>query len=364
MKIPFVALQRRNKQLQQEYGEVYTRVMDIGNFVLGDEVSAFESEFAAYCSVPFCTGVGSGLDALTLILRGYDIGPGDEVIVPAHTFIATWLAVSAVGATPVGVDVDPTTYNLSVDKLSTAITSKTRAVLVVHLYGQPASMDEICSISRQHDLLVIEDAAQAHGALYKNRKVGSLADAAAFSFYPTKNLGCLGDGGAVVTTDAALNERVRLLRNYGSTVKYDHELQGTNSRLDELQAAFLRVGLNHLDEWNQRRRDHAENYLTELPGTIVEVPFVPEWAQPVWHLFSVRTQERDKLQRALANRQIATMIHYPKAPHQQAAYHKLGVAEGTFPATESACEEQLSLPLDPYHGADEIAYVCEVVANL
>lgn len=364
MNVPFVALQRRYSALKAEYDAAYQRVMESGFFVLGEEVNAFEGEFAAYCGAQHCIGVASGLDALILILRGLDIGPGDEVLVPAHTFIATWLAVSACGATPVPVDVDPQTYNIDARLIEDAITPKTRAIIVVHLYGQPAAMDEIRHVANDRGLKVIEDAAQAHGALYKGGKAGALADAAAFSFYPAKNLGCLGDGGAVVTSDPGLAARVRVIGNYGSATKYEHEVRGVNSRLDELQAAFLRVGLRQLDAWIVSRRRHAAHYMEALDSSSVTLPTVPEWAEPVWHLFVVRVSERSRVAEKLADEHITTMIHYPKTPQRQGAYADLNISEHAFPCAESACQEVLSLPLDPYLRDEEVAHVIRVLSGL
>lgn len=364
MNVPFVALNRRNEALKASFDTAFRRVMDRGNFILGDELTAFESEFAAYCGASQCVGVGNGLDALTLILRAYGFGPGDEVIVPAHTFIATWLAVSAVGAQVVGVDVDPRTYNIDINLLGAAVTPRTRAIIVVHLYGQPAAMDELREFANARGLRLIEDAAQAHGATYKQRKAGALADAAAFSFYPTKNLGAMGDGGAVVTADEALASRIRLLRNYGSAKKYEHERQGVNSRLDELQAAFLRVALSHLDDWNERRRAHAARYLHKLEIDETNKPFVATDCEPVWHLFVIRHSAREHLAKSLAQAGVATMIHFPKAPARHDAYSSLAEPARCFAAADALCAEVLSLPLDPYLTEAEVDYVAEAVSRL
>lgn len=325
----------------------YQRCMDSGWYILGKEVEAFESEFAMYCEARHCIGVGNGLEALHLILRGYDIGPGDEVIVPANTYIATWLAVSYAGAKPVPVEPDVRTYNIDPLKIETAITPKTRAIIAVHLYGQPAAMDPINAIASRHGLKVIEDAAQAHGARYKGRRVGGLGDAAGTSFYPGKNLGALGDGGAVVTNDPALADRVKLLRNYGSRVKYRNEVQGFNSRLDELQAALLRVKLEHLDDWNDRRNKLALNYLHELTNSGLVLPFVPAWAEPAWHLFVVRSHERDLLQVRLNQQGIGTLIHYPIPPHLSGAY-AADFQGQKFGISEELAGSVLSLPMGPH----------------
>lgn len=349
MKVPFLDLKAAYLEVKEELDAAYRRVMESGWYILGREVRAFEEEFAAYCRAGHCVGVGNGLDALHLVLRAYGIGEGDEVIVPANTYIATWLAVSCSGAKPVPVEPDERTYNIDPEHIEPAITPRTRAVIPVHLYGQPADMDPINRIASERGLKVIEDAAQAHGAFYKGRRAGSLSDAAAFSFYPVKNLGAVGDGGAVVTDDAELADKVRLLRNHGQRVKYRHEVEGVNSRLDELQAAFLRVKLSKLDDWNRRRQAVAARYLQGLDRLpAVTLPFVPEWAEPVWHLFVVRYPPRDALQQHLANTGIGTQIHYPIPPHLSDAYADEGWGPGDFPISELLAGEILSLPMSPH----------------
>lgn len=348
MNVPFLDLRSPHIEVRQALEAAFKRVLDSGCYILGDEVRRFEMEFAAYCGVQHCVGVGNGLDALHLILRGYGIGAGDEVIVPSNTYIATWLAVSHAGATPVPVEPDISTYNLDAARLEEAISPRTKAIIVVHLYGQPVDMDAINAVAIKHGLKVIEDAAQAHGARYKGRRVGGLGDAAGFSFYPGKNLGALGDGGAVTTNDPELAEKVRVLCNYGSPEKYRHGVKGFNSRLDELQAAFLREKLKKLDEWNKRRQVVAAKYLARLADTPLILPFIPEWADPVWHLFVVRSGHRDVLQKRLSENGIATMIHYPIPPHRQAAYAELGYREGAFPIAERLHREVLSLPIGPH----------------
>jgi dTDP-4-amino-4,6-dideoxygalactose transaminase len=323
--------------------------MESGWYLLGQELETFEAEYAAYCDAKFCVGVGNGLDALHLILRACDIGIGDEVIVPTNTFIATWLAVSYAGATPVPVEPDPKTFNLDPGRIESSITRRTKAIMPAHLYGQAADMDPIMSIARKHGLKVIEDSAQAQGARYKGRRTGSLGDAAGHSFYPGKNLGAFSDAGAVTTNDALLAERVRTLRNYGSKEKYYNEIKGYNSRLDELQAAFLRVKLKKLDEWNQRRRDVAAHYLAKLsglPGLIL--PFVPVWAEPVWHLFVVQHPKRDELQRKLTEADIGTLIHYPVPAHLSGAYADGLWKQHDFPVAEELAGTVLSLPIGPH----------------
>ncbi len=308
--------------------------------------SSSRQSLALYCEASFCVGVGNGLDALHLILRAYDIGAGDEVIVPSNTFIATWLAVSYAGATLVPVEPDPETFNIAPERIRTAITPKTKAIMPVHLYGQPADMDPILSVARKHGLKVIEDNAQAQGARYKGRRTGSLGDAAATSFYPAKNIGAFGDAGAVTTSDADVAGRIRALRNYGSRKNYHHDCQGYNSRMDELQAAFLRVKLRKLDQWNSHRRAVAARYLSDLSGTAaLKLPFVPKWAEPVWHLFALRHPHRDEFQDSLANAGIGTQIHYPTPPHLSGAYEKAGWKRGDFPVAEEIAGEELSLPM-------------------
>ena len=349
MKVPFLELKPGYDELRGELDAAYHRVQESGWYLLGKELELFESEFAVYCQTKFCVGVGNGLDALHLILRGYDIVAGDEVIVPSNTYIATWLAVSYAGATPVPVEPDPKTFNIAPERIEEAITSKTKALMPVHLYGQPADMDPILGVARKYGLKVIEDNAQAHGARYKGRRTGSLGDAAASSFYPGKNLGALGDAGAVTTNDGLLADRVRTLRNYGSKEKYYNDCQGYNSRMDELQAAFLRAKLKKLDEWNARRRTVANRYFTALAeSTMLALPSVPKWAEPVWHLFAVRHSHRDELQDSLAGAGIGTQIHYPIPPHLSGAYANGGWKTGDFPLAEEIAQTELSLPIGPH----------------
>ena len=333
--IPFLNLKAPHEELRQEMRDALERVLNSGWYIHGTEVKQFESEFSSYCQSKYCVGVGNGLEALHLILRAYDIGEGDEVIVPANTYIATWLAVSYSGAKPIPVEPDLKTYNINPKLIESSVTERTKAIIAVHLYGQPADMDEINSIAKKYNLKVIEDAAQAHGAKYKGRSVGSLGDAAGFSFYPGKNLGAIGDGGAVTTDEESLADRVRVLSNYGSKIKYHNEVKGYNSRLDELQAAFLRAKLPVLDEWNKRRQAIAIMYLSQMDIEGLTLPYVPDWAKPAWHLFVVRSHQRDALQKQLNNAGIGTMIHYPIPPHLQPAYSELGYAPGAFPISEA-----------------------------
>ena len=357
MNIPFLDLGAANRELKAEIDAAVARSLASGYYVGGPEVDAFEDEFASFCGAAHAVGLANGLDALHLALRAMNVGLGDEVIVPSNTYIATWLAVSHCGATPVPVEPDSATFNLDPARIEAAITPRTRAIMPVHLYGQPADMDPIMTIARRHKLKVIEDAAQAHGARYRGRRVGALGDASGFSFYPGKNLGALGDGGAIVTNDAELAQRVRVLRNYGSSVKYHNEFKGHNSRLDELQAAFLRAKLKGLDAANVRRREIAARYLDGLAGAGLELPFVPEWAEPVWHLFVVRSQARQALQAALGERRIGTMIHYPIPPHRQPAYAELALGDGSFPIAEAIHREVLSLPMWPQMRAEQLERV-------
>jgi dTDP-4-amino-4,6-dideoxygalactose transaminase len=363
-KIPFLDLHATYLELREETDAAYRRVMDSGWYILGAEVEAFEQEFAVYCGARHGIGVGNGLDALHLILRGYGIGAGDEVIVPANTFIATWLAVSYAGARVVPVEPDPETFNISAARAAAAVTPRTRALIAVHLYGLPADMEPLLRLAARHDFKVIEDAAQAHGARHQGRLAGSLAHAAAFSFYPGKNLGAFGDGGAVVTNDDQLAAQVRALRNYGSPIKYQHEMQGYNSRLDPLQAAFLRVKLSVLDEWNRRRATAANSYrkqLTGLPGLVV--PAQPPGVESVWHLFVVRHPRRDALQQVLTEKGIGTLIHYPVPPHLSGAYQSLGWKAGSFPIAEELARTCLSLPMGPHLSLDQQERVVEVVRS-
>lgn len=357
MSIPFLDLRAPHEELRTELRETFERVLDSGWYILGEEVKQFELEFAAYCEASHCIGVGNGLEALHLILRGYGIGAGDEVIVPSNTYIATWLAVSYAGATPIPVEPDERTYNINPVLIEAAITPRTKAIIAVHLYGQPADMDAINAVAKKYKLKVIEDAAQAHGARYKGKRVGNLGDAAGFSFYPGKNLGGIGDGGAVTTADPVLADNIRVLCNYGSRIKYQNEVKGFNSRLDELQAAFLREKLKKLDDWNGRRKVIAAEYLSKFHDSGVVLPYVPEWADPVWHLFVVRNSQRDKLQKRLGELGIGTMIHYPTPPHLQGAYAELGFSKGSFPVAEKIHDEVLSLPIGPHLTIDSVNFV-------
>lgn len=355
MKVPFLDLKAPHQELKTELEAAFARVLDSGWYIVGKELESFEANFAKYCGVDHCVGVGNGLDAIHLLLEAYGIGPGDEVLVPSNTFIATWLAVTRTGAKPIAVEPDERTYNMNPAVLEATISPRTAAIIPVHLYGQPADMDVINRIAERHKLVVIEDAAQAQGARYHDRCVGSFGHAAATSFYPGKNLGAMGDGGAVLTRDAAIADKVRELRNYGSKVKYRHDRLGYNSRLDELQAALLSVKLCKLDAWNERRREIAQQYNERIRCPEIVTPFVPDWAAPVWHLYVVRTSHRDRLQQYLRERQIETMIHYPIPPHQQECY--VGLSSNSQPIADRLSEEILSLPIFPTMTDAEIEYV-------
>lgn len=362
MHVPFLDLSAAYAELRTDIDAACARVLTSGRYVLGPEVEAFEDEFARYCGTAHCVTVGSGCDALELALRALGVGAGDEVIVPANTFIATWLAVSATGARVVAVEPEERTSTMDAERLEALITTRTRAIVPVHLYGHPADLDAIRAVAARHGVHVVEDAAQAHGARYAGRRVGADSTAAAFSFYPGKNLGALGDGGAVVTSDPGVAERVRKLRNYGSLIKYHHELRGTNSRLDEVQAAMLRVKLRGLESWNARRAAVADRYLSELAGLPgLTLPSVAPWSDPVWHLFVVRSTDRERLRRRLQEAGVETLIHYPVPPHLCAAYsdHKQGT--GGFPLTEALAREVLSLPMGPHMSEVQVDAVVSAV---
>lgn len=348
MSVPFLNLEAGFDELSDELEAALSRVARAGWYVGGDEVEAFEYEWAGYVGASHGVGVGNGLDALHLTLRALGVGRGDEVLVPSNTFIATWLAVSHCGATPVPVEPDEHSCNLSAANVEEALSRRTRAIVPVHLYGQAADLGPILEIARSNGLAVVEDAAQAHGARYEGQRIGAHSDAVAWSFYPGKNLGAMGDAGAVTTHDAELAARIRSLRNYGSEVKYEHDLQGFNSRLDPLQAAVLRVKLKYLDEWNRRRRSIAERYAQGLEETGLTLPWTPDHSEPVWHVYAVFHECRDVLQKALSTANIQTLIHYPIPPHLQPAYAELGYPRGALPVAEKLAARELSLPMGPH----------------
>lgn len=362
--VPFLDLKAINLRDRAHFHAALDRVLDRGWLILGEEVAAFEREFAAYCESAHCIGVGNGLDALHLVLKAWGIGPGDEVLVPSNTYVATWLAVTYTDARPVPVEPCEGTFNLDPDRLAAAITPRTRAIIAVHLYGQMADMPKIGAVAREHGLKLLEDAAQSHGARWQGRCAGAESDAVAYSFYPGKNLGALGDGGAVTTDDPALAEQIAMLRNYGSRQKYRNELTGYNSRLDELQAAFLSAKLPQLDADNARRAAIASQYgkgLAGIPGLVL--PVVPQPAEPVWHLYVLRTSRRDALQDFLRQRGIGTLIHYPIPPHLQRCYAALGYGEGRFPIAEAIHREVLSLPIGPTMTDVSVAQTIEAVVD-
>lgn len=364
MRVPFLDVQAAYRELKEELNAAVTRVAASGQYILGPEVEAFEAAFARFTGTRYCIGVGSGLAALHFSLAAMGVGPEDEVIVPSNTFIATWLAVSQTGGRPVPVEPDVTTNNIDPSKIEAAITPATKAILPVHLYGQPADMEPIRTVAREYGLAVLEDAAQAHGARYQGRRVGGWGNAAAWSFYPGKNLGALGDAGAVTTDDAMLADRVRLLRNYGWRQKNVSECKGFNNRLDEVQAAVLSVKLQRLDEWNDRRRSLAELYLKELDTTALVLPVVPRDMEPSWHLFVVRSQQRDRLLTHLQASGIEVALHYPIPPHRQAAYTELNLGPGSLPISEALHHEVLSLPIGPHLREPGAWTVIEAVRSL
>ncbi len=363
MKVPFVDLRAQYASLASDVQQAISAVLERGDFILGKELLLFEEEFAEYCETEAAVGLDSGTSALELALRAFDVGPGDEVITAANTFIATVLAISYTGATPVLVDVDPRTYTIDVSLLEGTITDRTRAIIPVHLYGQPADMDPIIEIARKRGLVVIEDACQAHGAKYKGRRVGSLGNAAAFSFYPAKNLGAYGDGGMVVTNDKQVANTLRRLRNYGESEKYHHVLRGYNHRLDTLQAAVLSVKLKHLDSWNAARRKHAQLYDELLAPSPLILPAEAAYAHSVYHLYVVRARDRDGLRAYLHDKGVGTGVHYPVPIHLQPAYRDLGYGKGRFPATEECAKRILSLPMCAELTPDAVRYVAEIVAD-
>jgi len=363
MSVPFLDLRAAYLELKTEIDAAVAATLDGGWYIGGEPLARFEAEFAGYCEAGHCVGTANGLDALVLALEALEIGSGDEVIVPSHTYIATWLAVTRNGATIVPVEPDPATRNIDPARIEAAITERTRAIMPVHLYGLPADLDPILEIARRHRLKVVEDAAQAHGARYRGKRIGAHGDIVCWSFYPGKNLGAMGDGGAITTDDPALANRVRELGNYGSSAKYVHDRQGVNSRLDTLQAAILSAKLPNLDAWNERRRAIAAQYRDMLAGSGLTLPATPNWAEPVWHLYVVETGGREALQEQLREQGIATLIHYPCAPHLQKAYAGLGMGPGSFPLAERLAERVLSLPIGPQLPLADAARVAEAIGR-
>lgn len=363
MNVPFLDLKATYNELRHDIDRAVAGVLDGGVYIGGREVQMFEEEFASFCEARFAVGVGNGLDALSLCLRALGVGPGDEVIVPSNTFIATWLAVSSVGAMPVAVEPSEATYNISRNSIERGLTSRTKAIIVVHLYGQPVDLDPIVELARERGVFLVEDAAQCVGARYKGRRIGSHSNAVCWSFYPGKNLGCFGDGGAVTTNDEALAHEVRSLANYGSTTKYVHDRMGFNSRLDPMQAAVLRVKLGCLDEWNARRASVAQQLSFGLKEIGVGLPTVPSWCEPVWHLYVVRSTSRDLLREHLLARGVGTLIHYPIPPHRQGAYSNGGfrTTDDGLPVAERLAESVLSLPIGPHVTGGQITEVIDGV---
>lgn len=362
MKIPVLDLKPAYHELRADLDAAYHRVMESGWLLLGKELEAFEKEYAHSVGVKHCVGVANGLEALQMVLMAIGVKAGDEVVVPSNGYIATFFAVTHVGATPVPCEPDPITYNLDPNRLKEVITSRTRAIIPIHLYGQTANMDAINTIAAERGIFVLEDAAQSHGATASGRAAGGLGSAAGVSFYPSKNLGALADAGAITMNDDALADRVRYLRNYGAKVRYENEYQGLNSRLGELQAAFLRAKLPHLAEWNGRRARLANHYFASLAGIDgLTLPFVPDWAVPVWHLFVVRTQSREALRRHLEAQGIGTQVHYPTPPHLSRAYRDRVWKRGDFPIAERLAGEVLSLPIGPHHTLEQVDTVCDAI---
>lgn len=361
MKIPFLYFERMHSEIRDEMMEAFKRVYDKNWFILGESIKTFEEEFSNYCGTKYCIGCGNGLDALSIILRGYDIGEGDEVIVPSNTYIATALAVSYVGAKVVFVEPDIENFNIDTNRIEAAITEKTKAVIAVHLYGRPAEVDKIKVLCKKHNIKLIEDAAQAHGAVYKGKKTGSFGDAAGFSFYPGKNLGALGDGGAILTNDSSLTEKVKAIRNYGSIIKYHNEYKGVNSRLDEIQAEFLKVKLKYLDKWNSDRQKSAKLYLEKINNKKIILPKIKSVQESIWHVFPVRSEYRDELAEFLKDNGIDTLIHYPIPIHLQQAYKDLGYKLGDFPVAEEISRTVLSLPMWYGINEEEINYIIDTL---
>lgn len=361
MKVPFVSFLPMERELNEELREAFNRVYERSWYIEGIEDENFEKIFAKYCNIKYCVGTGNGLDALMLSLKALRVGRGDEVIVPSNTFIATALAVTYVEATPVFVEPDIRTFNIDPEKIEAAITERTKAIIPVHLYGQPCDMDSIMKIAQKYNLYVIEDCAQAHGATYKEKKIGTFGNVAGFSFYPGKNLGALGDAGAIVTNNKEIASKIRALGNYGSDYKYHHIYQGNNSRLDEIQAAFLSVKLPYLDKMNTERRRIADKYMAGIKNPEIILPYVPEYVNPVWHIFGIRCKKRDALEKFLNEAGIGTNKHYPIPIHLQECYKNLGLKKGDFPIAEEISNTELSLPI--YYGMTEkeIQYVINIL---
>jgi len=363
-RVPFLDISEAYRELKFEIDDAVSRTLASGVYIGGPEVEAFEEEFAVFTHSRHCVSVANGLDALQLGLLAMGVGPGDEVIVPSNTFIATWLAVSHCGATPIPVEPNQETFNLNPKCIESAITSRTKVILPVHLYGQPADLNAILAIAKKYGLRVLEDGAQAHGARYMDRILGSHGDAVSWSFYPGKNLGAMGDGGAVTTNDSQIADRIRVLRNYGSVVKYVNEVPGFNSRLDPLQAAILRVKLTKLNEWNGRRSSIAKQYHEGLKNYGFQLPLVPDWVDPAWHLYVIKHPQRDVIGKKLAENGISTLIHYPIPPHMQKAYSNYAWKKDNFPVAEKLSDQILSLPIGPHLKNEQVADVINSIGNV
>ena len=361
MKVPFLNLNRLHHEISDELKHSFSDILTKGQFIGGEYLETFEKSYSAYTGSDYCVGVGNGLDALVICLKALDVGPGDEVIVPSNTFIATWLAVTHCGATIVPVEPDIRTHNIDVSLIEETITEKTRVIIPVHLYGQPANLDEIIQLARKYKLYVIEDAAQAHGASYKGKRIGSHSDLVAWSHYPGKNLGALGDAGSITTNNTELARKVRMLGNYGSEERYIHDELGVNSRLDPLQASILNIKLKYLDLWNERRQQIADIYISELQNTNITLPHIEEHNNSAWHLFCVRSHKRDKLRQELSDRGIETLIHYPIPPYDQKAYKDLSHNKNSFPLTDIISKELMSLPIGPSMQDSEVQYVIDSI---
>ncbi|WP_341201688.1 DegT/DnrJ/EryC1/StrS family aminotransferase [Planomicrobium okeanokoites] len=360
--IPFLDLKKINSQYSNDLKEAAGRVIESGWYIMGNELESFESNYAAYCGTKYCIGVSNGLDALKLILKAYEFGPGDEIIVPSNTYIASILAISEVGATPVLVEPNIQTYNIEATQIEKAISKKTKAIMVVHLYGRVCKMDEINIIAKKNGIKVIEDAAQAHGAEYRGNKVGNLGNVASFSFYPGKNMGALGDGGAITTNDKSLARKLRALRNYGSEVKYENKVKGYNHRLDEIQAAFLNIKLAHIEKENKKRQELAAKYLSGICNDLILLPNLDiKNKENVWHVFPIRVKKRSEFQDFLYKNGIQTVIHYPIPPHKQSAYKEWNKL--TFPISERIHNEIISLPISPVQSLQDTEYIINIVNN-
>lgn len=361
--IPFLDLKATYQELQSEIEEAVLKSLRSGWYIGGENVESFELDFAKFTDAEHCVSVANGLDALHLALRALDVGYGDEVIVPANTFIATWLAVSHSGATPVPVEPLNDTFNIAPSLIENSITSRTKAIILVHLYGQPADINAVQAVAKKYGLPVIEDAAQAHGARYKGKRIGSHSEIVTWSFYPGKNLGALGDGGAITTNNLELAKRIQMLRNYGSHRKYINEVKGFNSRLDPVQASVLQVKLKYLDKWNNHRDSIAKKYLSAFKNTGLMLPKIPKWAEPVWHLFVIQSMDRNNLQSKLTAKNVQTMIHYPIPPHLQNAYSDSGIQVGSLPITEKIHQQVLSLPIGPCMSDEDVEQVIQAMLD-